>query len=310
MKSLLVSVWLLAACAGVAAAQDSAPAVVKLEGQIVCSECWFEDDRRKKPYGGTEDLECAKDCAGRGIPAALAVKNKDGEDFSLYLLEDGRFDKKAKDWLAFIGKQVEVSGAARAKKNKLFFKVDELNVLVAASEPVVGAQQEANIVGTSSAELVMKDLFGVEQRLGALRGRVVVLNFWATYCVPCRKEMPDLAAIQNEYAALGLQVVGASADPAEDQLKVMQFIKETKLNFPVWLGATVDDMRKFGLGPALPGTVIIGRDGRIVWQTKGIVNQAEIKKQIDVLLAQSAKRAKEELASVKARPSEVSSVPS
>ena len=63
------------------------------------------------------------------------------------------------------------------------------------------------------------------------------LNFWATYCIPCRKEMPDLAAIQNEYAALGVQVIGASTDEAADRAKVLQFVRETKINFPIWMGA-------------------------------------------------------------------------
>ena len=86
--------------------------------------------------------------------------------------------------------------------------------------------------------LTLKDPFGTEQRLSALKGRIVFLNFWATYCIPCRKEMPDLAAIQNEYAALGVQVIGASTDEAEDRAKVLQFVKETKINFPIWMGAT------------------------------------------------------------------------
>ncbi len=82
-----------------------------------------------------------------------------------------------------------------------------------------------------------------------------MLNFWATYCIPCRAEMPDLAAIQNEYAALGVQVVGASTDELKDRAKVLQFVKETKVNFPIWVGATTADMMRFGLGGALPGTV-------------------------------------------------------
>jgi thiol-disulfide isomerase/thioredoxin len=80
----------------------------------------------------------------------------------------------------------------------------------------------------------LKDLTGIDQRLSAYRGRIVVLNFWATWCVPCKQEMPDLAAIQNEYAAFGVQVVGASADQLADRAKVLEFIKQTKINFPVW----------------------------------------------------------------------------
>jgi peroxiredoxin len=123
--------------------------------------------------------------------------------------------------------------------------------------------------------------------------------------------MPDLAAIQNEYAALGVQVIGASTDEAEDRSKVMQFAKETKVNFPIWLGATVADMMRFGLGAALPGTVIIGRDGRIVKVISGVVNQADLKKQIDTMLTSAEKvAAKEREQIAKSKRSEASSVPS
>ena len=164
-------------------------------------------------------------------------------------------------------------------------------------------------------DLVLKDPFGTEQRLSALKGRIVVLNFWATYCIPCRKEMPDLAAIQNEYAALGVQVIGASTDEAADRQKVLQFVKETKVNFPIWMGASTADMMRFGLGGALPGTVVIGRDGRIARVISGVINQADLKKQIDSMLASAEKtasidRKREREGVAREKRSEVSSVPS
>ena len=185
-------------------------------------------------------------------------------------------------------------------------RVDSLEVLA----PSVAEQEAANVVGRE-IDLVLKDLSGTEQRLSALKGRVVILNFWATYCIPCRKEMPDLATIQNEYAALGVQVIGASTDDAEDRAKVLQFVRETKVNFPIWMGATQADMIRFGLGAALPGTVIIAKDGGVAKVISGVVNQAELKRQIDVLLAAAEKaagKAREQVATQKR--SEVSSVPS
>ncbi|HEX8852586.1 MAG TPA: TlpA disulfide reductase family protein, partial [Pyrinomonadaceae bacterium] len=183
--------------------------------------------------------------------------------------------------------------------------------------PSLAEQEAANVVG-KELELTLKDPFGTEQRLSALKGRIVVLNFWATYCVPCRREMPDLAAVQNEYAALGVQVIGASADAPEDRAKVLEFVKETKVNFPVWMGATTADMLRFGLGAALPGTVIIGRDARVAKVISGVVNQADLKKQIDAMLASAEKAGaaqrqatkREQAASVGGKRSEASSVPS
>lgn len=301
MKRLLMSVALLllafVSVAVTARAQEEVAAAgnaaVKLEGQIVCSVCWFEsEDRTKTPYGTAADIKCAADCAAKGIDAALAVREGAGNNFALYLLEDGRFDKGAKNWLGLMGKRVEVSGTTRAAKEKKYLKVDALKV-VAGGESAAAASvlQDAKVLGTE-VELALPDLFGTEQKLSAYRGRVVVLNFWATYCVPCRKEMPDLAAIQNSYAALGVQVIGASADEAKAKADVLKFIKETKLNFPVWLGATVGDMERFGLAPALPGTVIIGRDGKIVWHKSGAVKEADVKREIDKLLAAARKEEK------------------
>jgi thiol-disulfide isomerase/thioredoxin len=300
MKSFFTGLLLLLALVPAASAQSSA---VRLEGQIVCcADCWVRADRTKVPYGTAADLQKAEECVANGDPTLLAVLNTEGAT-TFYQLEDGRFKRPGKDWLEFVGKRVEITGAVRSKKETRYVKVDALNVL---ASPVI---QEANVIGTEP-ELTLPDLFGAGQKLSALRGRIVVLNFWATYCAPCRKEMPDLAAIQNEYAALGVQVIGATAETPEDRSKVLQFIKETKLNFPVWMGASVEDMAKFGLGPALPGTAIIGRDGKVVWKTPGIVNAADLRKQIDALLAQAAREQKREVAAVKARPSEASSVPS
>ena len=312
--ALSLAVVPLAATAARAQEESAGSAALKLEGQVVCSVCWFEsDDREKTPYGTAADLKCAADCAAKGVDAALAVREGAGGKFALYLLEDGRFDKGAKDWLAYMGKRVEVAGAVRrAAGEKNYVKVDSLNVVAGAGGASATVLQDAKVLGTE-AELALRDLFGAEQRLSALRGRIVVLNFWATYCEPCRKEMPDLAAIQNNYAALGVQVVGASADEAAARAKVMGFIKETKLNFPVWLGATTGDMERFGLAPVLPGTAIIGRDGKIVWHKSGVVKEAEVKKKIDELLAQATKeekKAQRELAAAHSEHTDASSVPS
>lgn len=277
----------------------------RLEGQVVCcAECWAEADRTKVAFGTAEDLLKAQSCVAGGDPTLIAVR--EGDKFTLYQLEQGKFRLPGKNWLEFVGRRIEVTGAFENKKNQRVLRVDTLKVLA----PSIAEQEAASVVG-KEIELVLKDPFGSEQRLSALRGRIVVLNFWATYCIPCRTEMPDLAAIQNEYAALGLQVIGASTDVAEDRAKVLQFVKETKVNFPIWIGATAGDMIRFGLGAALPGTVIIGRDGRVAKVISGVVNQADLKKQIDTMLATAEKavaKEREQVASEKR--SEVSSVPS
>ena len=280
-------------------------AEVKLEGQIVCcADCWAEADRTKVEYGTAEDLLKAKSCVEGGDPTLIAVRT--GDKFTLYELEQGKFKLTEKNWLSYIGKKVSVTGAIKKKK---IFVVDALEILEESL-----ATREAKAAVGQQVELKLKDLFGTEQSLSGYKGRIVVLNFWATFCEPCRKEMPDLALIQNEYAALGLQVIGASTDELSDRPKILQFIKETSINFPVWMGASASDMSRFGLGEALPGTVVIDKSGKIVKVISGIVSVADLRKQIDSMLevAESKVEKIEPVASknVKAEKSKASSVPS
>ena len=132
------------------------------------------------------------------------------------------------------------------------------------------------------ASLVLKDLNGREQRLDSYRGKTVVLNFWATWCGPCVKEMPILVSLQNRFGARGVQVIGASADEQPD--KIPAFIKKLKINFPVWVGATTADMQRLGLGSALPATAIINHTGQVVERIPGVVKKEDLEKRIEAIL--------------------------
>lgn len=307
MKILLFTFAVL--IAATSAGAQKREQVTRLEGQVVCcEECWAEADRTKVEFGTAEDLLKSQSCVANGDPTLLAVRA--GEKFTLHRLEQGKFRLPGKNWLEYIGKRIAVTGAVEKKKGASVIRVDSVEVLA----PSLAERDAQNVIG-KEIELALKDPFGAEQRLAALKGRIVVLNFWATYCNPCRKEMPDLAAIQNEYAALGVQVIGASTDETADREKVLQFVKETKINFPIWMGATTADMMRFGLGGALPGTVVIGRDGRIAKVISGVVNPADVKKQIDSMLAlaetNAANERKEDREQItKQTRGEVSSVPS
>lgn len=259
--------------AAVSNAQETRP--VKLKGQVVCSVCWFEaKDRKKTPYGNAADITCAEECSGNNIPQALAVEDEKG--FTLYTLEMGAYKPKGKDFLENVPYMAEIEGTIRTEKDKHFLKVNSLKVL--------DEKPKLPQLVSDDAVLALKDLTGAEQSLAVLRGRVVVLNFWATWCVPCQKEMPDLSAIQNDYAALGVQVIGAAGDSASDGAKVLKFIREFKVNFPVWLDAKTADMERFGVGTVLPATVIIDKNGKIVWRETGVIKPSELRKELDKIL--------------------------
>jgi thiol-disulfide isomerase/thioredoxin len=283
IKNILTQLLLIAAVAAATGSnvwsQGSKEAMTTLTGQLVCSECWAEADRKTTPFGSPEDISCALDCAEKGIASAIAVK--EGDDYKLYLVEQKQLKDRRAEWLKHFGELIEVSGTLFTKNNQQYVAPQSIRYLAPRSadvQPVVG----------SEVELGLKDLGGVDQRLSSYRGRIVVLNFWATWCVPCRKEMPDLSAIQNAYAAFGVQIIGASADQLSDRAKVVQFIREAKINFPIWLGATTADMQRFGVGPGLPATVIIGRDGKVAAVHHSVIQQAELKKELDRLLGGDA----------------------
>jgi thiol-disulfide isomerase/thioredoxin len=271
--------------------------LTKLEGQVVCcAECWAQADRNKVEYGTAQDLLKAKSCVEGGDPTLLAVR--EAGTFKLYQLATGKFRLPGKNWLEFVGKRIAVEGTVQSRKETDIIRVDSLEVL----EQSLAQREAARLVG-QQIDLTLKDLSGVDQNVSALKGRIVVLNFWATYCIPCRKEMPDLAAIQNEFAALGVQVVGVNTDDLKDRSKVLQFVRETKINFPIWIGGSTEHMVKFGLGAALPGTVVIGRDGLVAKIISGVVDQVVLRKQIEALLAVAAAK------TTTSKP-EVSAVPS
>jgi thiol-disulfide isomerase/thioredoxin len=299
MKQIKLLLTILGAAVVMTAATATSaqnPKTSTLTGQLVCSICWSEADRKTTPFGSAADIECAIDCAEKGIASAIAVK--DGDDYQLYLVEQKELKERRAEWLNHFGQQVEVTGRLYTKDGKNYVAPEKISYLSKSQQPaVIGAE-----VG-----LGLKDLAGIDQSLSSYRGRIVVLNFWATWCEPCRKEMPDLAAIQNAYAPFGVQVIGASADQLADRVKVVQFIRETKVNFPVWLGATTADMQRFGVGPGLPATIIIGRDGKIAAVYQSVVQQADLKKELDRLLGGDAATAAK---TAKAGAHDVSLVPS
>src|SRR5262245_54801666 len=108
-------------------------------------------------------------------------------------------------------------------------------LLSAGLHPVVQASSDSRPVS-----LPFKDLNGKTVRVNAFRGKPVVLNFWATWCVPCRSEMPLLVEAEKEYADRGVMFIGVSLDDRQSRPKIPEFLGQFQLRFPIWLGNTVD----------------------------------------------------------------------
>jgi thiol-disulfide isomerase/thioredoxin len=104
----------------------------------------------------------------------------------------------------------------------------------------------AGVAGAGSqkpASLTLKDLHGAKVKLSDLRGKVVVLNFWATWCTPCDAEMPLLVKSAAAYEGKNVVYVGVSVDAAETQGKIPAYLKQRDVTYPIWIGATDDVSR-------------------------------------------------------------------
>ena len=148
-------------------------------------------------------------------------------------------------------------------------------VLGAAAGFAYNAWRTAPEAGGAAAlaAVTLPDLEGRPQALDQWRGKVVVLNFWATWCAPCREEIPILVKLQKKYGAQGLQFVGIAVDQAE---KVRPYAAEMGMNFPILIGNldAIELTRTLGnRAGVLPFTVILARDGRIAGKEVGAAKE-------------------------------------
>jgi len=117
-------------------------------------------------------------------------------------------------------------------------------------------------------------------RFSDLKGKVVLINFWASWCGPCRMEAPDLVKIQEKYRDRGFTIVGLSQD---DSLQLAaDAAKEDNLNYPVLIAP--DEVSQAFQISALPTSFLVNRDGKIVWSTLGMTNEQAISDEIEKAL--------------------------
>lgn len=148
-----------------------------------------------------------------------------------------------------------------------------------------GEEQGACMANAKPANLdfTMKDLDGRDVSLSSYKGKVILLNFWATWCGPCKAEIPGFVELQDQYGKDGLIVVGYSVD--DEAPKARAFADEYKMNYPVLLGLGREDVQE-AYGPiwGIPASFIISRDGRVCQKHLGIAPKAVFEKEIKALL--------------------------
>jgi thiol-disulfide isomerase/thioredoxin len=135
---------------------------------------------------------------------------------------------------------------------------------------------------TLAPDFTLQSLDGKTMSLSDLRGKAVLLNFWATWCTPCKIEMPWFVELQNQYGAKGLRIVGVVMDDASKE-DIAKFAKDMGVNYPILMGKeAVGD--QYGGIPYLPETFFIGRDGKIVDKILGLKGKGDIEEDIQKAL--------------------------
>ncbi len=173
-----------------------------------------------------------------------------------------------------------------------------------AGDPAFASDGHAGFARTDDAgefgPLILRDLDGSRTSLASLRGKVVVLNFWATWCKPCIEELPLLADLAERYGDRGLVVVAASVDDASSRSDIARVAAALPDSMKVWIGATLEDMERLELGMAVPVTVVLDRKGEVAERQRGSLTRGAIDKTIERLLGGPGDKPKKPFDSVEA----------
>jgi len=126
------------------------------------------------------------------------------------------------------------------------------------------------------ADLNLSTLEGGKTHLKDLRGKVVVLNLWATWCGPCKEEMPMMVEAEKAWGPKGVVFIGASLDDSKSRKNIPAFLKEFGITFPIWTGATSGNLAKLHLGEAVPDTAFVDTNGVIFARVMGEIRRPEL----------------------------------
>lgn len=136
--------------------------------------------------------------------------------------------------------------------------------------------------------LSFKDLAGNKKSFADLRGSIVVVNFWATWCGPCREELPLLTGLNAQYSAKKVKFIEISEDENGEsetgRAKIDEFMKAHGPGLEVWTGADLDTLGRLGLGNELPATIILDENGEVICRLLGEARETDLRAALDWLL--------------------------
>ena len=136
---------------------------------------------------------------------------------------------------------------------------------------------------TAPLNYTIRDMNGRDVRLSDYKGKVIMLNFWATWCGPCQAEIPAMVKLQDKYRDKGVIFLGVSVD--DEAAALQAYAKEKKMNYPVLVGVEHEDLQQaYGPMPGIPTTILIGRDGSICTKYMGAQSEERFERDIKALL--------------------------
>ena len=141
---------------------------------------------------------------------------------------------------------------------------------------------QLHLVADAAPAWELKDVSGKSVKSSDFKGKVVILDFWATWCPPCRAEIPHFVALQDKYAGKGLVIVGISVD-SDGPAVVSSFMKANQINYPIVMG-TPDIAQLYGATQGIPTTFVIDRKGNIVATHLGLTDPAVFENEVKAAL--------------------------
>jgi len=162
-------------------------------------------------------------------------------------------------------------------------------LILALVMALAGCNSEESSKSSSTAKLAVQPVAvnSIAQSLEQMKGKVVVLDLWATWCGPCRMEIPSFIKLQEKYKAQGLEIVGVSLDPITrggNAEAVGKFAQDNNINYTIWMVTNPAALGNFPTGQGIPTTYVIGRDGRTVKTYVGVQPEAVFESDIKSLL--------------------------
>ncbi len=142
----------------------------------------------------------------------------------------------------------------------------------------------APAVAKHAPDPTFKTLDGSARRLSSLRGQIVVVNFWATWCAPCQEELPRLSKLAASYADKPVRFVLVSIDEPKDRARIPAALARLHVSLDTWDDADTDTMDRFGLGAIVPGTAVLDEKGDVVARIMGEARDEDVRGAVDWLL--------------------------